>query len=149
MRLLAALLVALAACGGGSPKPEAMDPVTADEAAQLAKDFEAAVEPCDGDKVTALIDIDNVIRRAARESGLEGRDQEDLYQGMKIGARDIGTTLCTDFPDDSQFTLLRIRDEGGKNPTPLFRSLSEGGVNYFELELGKSKRDHQVRVFIL
>lgn len=146
MRRLLVLALALTACSGdGAPRPEPMDPVSADEAAELARRFEAAVEPCDGAKVSVLLDIDNVIRRAVKGSGVKPDEERELYKGMKMAAPRIGESLCMDFPGDSNFTLLRIRDDGGK-PRPLFRNLSAKGVNYFELELGKSKKDKQVHI---
>jgi hypothetical protein len=145
-RLAVTLALALAACSGdGAPRPTAMDPVSADEAAELARRFEAAVEPCVGAKISLLLDIDNVIRRAVKASGLKPNEERELYKGMKMAAPRIGDQLCVDFPDDSDFTLLRIRDIDGQ-PRPLFRNLSAKGVNYFELELGKSKKDQQVRI---
>jgi hypothetical protein len=137
------LLLALASCDKGVPAPAKMDPVTMDEAKRLATDFQAAVTPCDGAKVDPLIDGENLIRRAIQKSTVKGSMRDGIAKGMRSNS--VGRMLCQGWGADATYTLLRIREVDGQ-PRPLFRLISDDAVNYHELELGKSRSDHRVRV---
>lgn len=146
--LRAAFLMALcvaAACEKDVPAPVAMDQVTVEEADVIARAFEAAVEPCDGAALTALVDVENIARRAVTAAGLRKRERSSMYQGMRKEFGDLGAKLCAGFEPDVDFTLLRIRDRGGRR-TPVFRAAASNGINYYELELGKSKHSGAIRI---
>lgn len=139
---LLALLV-LAACKRGSRPPDRMDPVTIDEARQFATAFGAALAPCDPTRVGALLDGDNLMRRAVHKSKLPAKLRRQM-SGAGDGAP-IAGLLCQGIGEDATYVLLRIKEVDGQ-PRPLFRLIADDAVNYHELELGTSRKDHVVRV---
>ncbi|MCE9573151.1 MAG: hypothetical protein K8W52_08335 [Deltaproteobacteria bacterium] len=145
-RLAAIMLAALAltACSKPVPAPDEMDPVSLDEAKAVAAAFKAAYVPCDPARVDALLDFESLVRRAIQR--VEAPD--DLRRGIAEGARakgGAGQMLCAGVTADSTYDLLRIKDVHGQ-PRPLLRIISNSAVNYHELELGKSRTDHRVRI---
>jgi len=138
-------LGSVAACGDGVPAPAAMDPVSAEEAATLAAAFEAALEPCDAAKVGALLDEEQLVRRAVAASGVRKGDQLGMYQGMRRKDAAMGPLLCARFGAEVDVEVLRVVVRDGR-PTPVLRILGSTGFNYYELELGKSRADHVVRI---
>jgi hypothetical protein len=135
-------LLALASCKKGVPAPEPMDPVSHDEAKAFATAFAAAAAPCDVSKVDRLLDGESVVRRALQRSKVRGALRDGIARGLR--SRSLGTMICQGMSDDARYVLLKIDDVAGA-PHPVFRLLSDGAVNYHELELGKSRKDHQVR----
>jgi hypothetical protein len=137
------VVAAAAACGKAPPKPEEMDPVSVEEAQAFSAEFEKAVEPCEADKLAPLLDVDTIIRRSVHAADVKKAEREQVYKGMLEGKNDVPASLCANWQESSTFQLLRIKDVGGK-PVPLFRNHGDG-LNYFELDLGKSKKDGKVR----
>lgn len=137
-----ATLVVLASCKQGVPAPERMDPVSHDEAKAFAAAFAAAISPCDAGKLDTLIDRETLLRRALQHSKVTGALKDGIARGLRTSS--LGQLLCRGLGQDAHYALLRIKDDGGV-PRPFFRLVASGAVNYHELELGKSRKDHQVR----
>src|SRR5687768_85070 len=106
-------------CGDGVPKPVAVDPVSMTEAEELARRFEAAMEPCDASKIDVLIDLESLLRRATGKANAPAATK----QGFLCGARDgtsVGPTLCQGMTAGGMtatYDLLRIREVDGQ-PRP-------------------------------
>ena len=139
------VVLGLVACGDGVPRPAAVDPVSMREAEELAHKFEAAADPCKVEAIDPLLDGESLMRRAVSKADVPPAAKRGFLQGAR--ATEIGQMLCQGFATakDFHYDLLRVRDVGGQ-PRPIFRMLSDGAVNYHELELGKSRKDHRVRV---
>lgn len=139
----ASAALALAACKKDARPPDKMDPVSIDEAKAMAAEFEKAIAPCDPARVGELLDGDNLIRRAVQASDLPAGLRRQLTSGGAGGSQ-IAGMLCQGMGADASYVLLRIREVNGQ-PQPIFRLISDDAVNYHELALGKSKKDHKVR----
>jgi hypothetical protein len=145
MRHLAVVaLLAAASCERSAPPPPAPTVVPSHAQAEaFAKAFEQAMATC-APAVNDMIDLDTLAKR-----GLVGRAlKPDIARGILAGMRSAGTVrqmLCQQFPPNTSYTLLRVRDVAGA-PRPLFRVVigGEAGFNYQELELSL-QADHQVR----
>ncbi len=136
---------ALGACGDGVPRPPAMDPVSADEAATLAREFDAAIEPCDADRLEKLFDSETVARRIVNKADIPASEKRGGLNELQRRNFSVARQLCLGFVSAARFDLLRIRQNGATH-RPLFRMLTDGTVNYYDLELGKSKTSGVVRI---
>ncbi len=143
--VLLVVLLAAAACGDGVPKPAAMDPVSADEAAALARAFDDAIAPCDVAKLEPLFDSETVARRIVQKASIRADEKRAGLTELSRRNFSVGKQLCAGFAKDTRFDLLRVRQAGATN-RPLFRMLSDGTLNYYDLELGKSKATGVVRI---
>lgn len=140
-----AAAVALVACGDGVPKPPEMVPATEEEAAAVARDFIASASPCDREKLGALFDSDNVARRAANKAKLRPDLKREILKELGRRQFSVALQLCTGFPADVRFELLRVRQIGAVH-RPLLRMVGGGTFNYFDLEVAKRKSGGEPRV---
>jgi hypothetical protein len=139
-----ASLAVLAACGDGIPKPASTAPLSADEAAELAKKFEAAIEPCDADQLNALFDTEQVLLQIVAQSKAKPAEKRGGLAALRARGDFLGRQLCAGFTEETRFDLLSAREIGGRR-RPLFRATGASGVNYYEVIAGKTK-DGAVRV---
>lgn len=122
-----------------------MLPVSAAEAAAIAREFEAAMEPCNTDRLGALMDDETMLRRSMQKARMRAdlkRASLKEYDQSKVK---IPRALCARVPATTAVDLLRIR-QAGADHRPLFRTHDAGFVDYLELELGKRSADAPVRV---
>lgn len=144
-RGLVVALAALVACGDGVPRPAPMDPLSPDEAAELARRFEAAIEPCDPERIDALFDAEHLMRQAMVHARIRADVKRAALAEAKQRGPFVGRQLCAGFDANTAFDLLRMRP-GEHGPRPLFRATSGSGVNYYEVIAGKARSDGAVRV---
>lgn len=146
MRLLL-VIAALAACKN-APQLD-VDPVGLADATTFAEQFVALARPCDLDKVAALIDQEAMAAKYAQHSKAKGSRlaAKQLAADRTNGAR----IICAEAKTAMEFKVLHVLMVDGE-PRPVVRRLvrSPSGVdtmvNYDQLQLGRSRRDHQVRV---
>ena len=125
-----------------------VDPVSSAEATEVAERYAAAVAPCNEATLGPLIDEEAIAAKFAQQSkalgiSLAAQQMVDQAQGVH--------SLCIGNKTAFAAKLLRVRTVDGQ-PRPLLRRLMKAPrsgatmVGYDELQLGKSRRDHKVRV---
>jgi hypothetical protein len=142
------LIIACAAFAACKRHVVDVDPVTTAEATAFAQRFAATALPCDPVKVDELIDEDALAAKFAEQTSATGASiAADKLVEDHTGA----TIVCAGNARAVGYKLLHVRDVGG-DPRPIMRRLVTAprtgvvAVAYDELQLGKSRRDHQVRV---
>lgn len=83
-----------------------------------------------GERITRDVDVDKDFRKG--------------FLGALDGAMAMGMHICQAIELDGSYSFLGLREREGK-PHLLFRMLSDGALNYHELEVVRDKRD-RVRV---
>ncbi|MEZ4403048.1 MAG: hypothetical protein R3B06_23700 [Kofleriaceae bacterium] len=126
------------------PSPDPLRPITAAQAEDIAQRFIAAAQPCDPVKLRALVDVEQLARRALVVSTLSGDAKHDVLRGMRERL-DGGGGLCEGFAPETAWELLRVREVDG-HLRPVLRGRAQGGINYFELIASPSRRDGAVRL---
>jgi hypothetical protein len=148
MMVTVALAAAVAAtgCRGSAAGPE-VDPVTMADATAFSARFLKAVNPCDRGKLDAVFDAD------AFGARFRHGDSTLAIEGAVGALKDKGIAsqvLCAWQANVESYQLLHIRMVDGQ-PHPVFRRITRDertkvtAVNYDELMLGMSRRDHKVR----
>jgi tetratricopeptide (TPR) repeat protein len=128
--VIVAFVIALCSCKDAGPR--AVKPPTVAEAETFGKDFAAKLSPCDAAAVDRVVDVDLLIARSVR-----GKATDEFVAGFKKGFGSFGNMFCKQLDGiDAKLTYLRTQQENGA-PRPLLRQISEGGVNYYWLELDK------------
>ncbi|MBP9203006.1 MAG: hypothetical protein KBG28_03395 [Kofleriaceae bacterium] len=141
--LIASIATVTLACRRDAPRPDPVTPATAAEAEAFGQAMAKALAPCDPAAVAALIDGNNLARRAAH-----GRKAPpSAVKGMLKTATSetMGANLCRDFDGHAvHATYLRTRTTSGRS-RPLVRLLVGVDLNYFEFEIGRIKGAGEVR----
>jgi hypothetical protein len=125
-----------------------VDPVTTAEATEFARRFAATALPCDPAKLDELVDEDALAAKFVEHTSATGASiAADRLVEQRTGA----TVVCAGNARAVAYKLLHVHDVNG-DPRPIMRRLVTAprtnvvAVAYDELQLGKSRRDHQVRV---
>jgi tetratricopeptide (TPR) repeat protein len=143
--LLAALLTG-AACNRNDVGPPEVSPIDAKEAEAFVHDLTDALEPCDAERLQAVIDTDALGRLVLEGVEVPAPSRRSFLKGF-TDAPKLGKQLCGSGENLNRFHLLRMRGDGAAVGTrPLYRVVGANGFNYLELELARSKRDGKVRV---
>ena len=125
-----------------------VDPVNTAEATELAQRYAAALAPCNEATLGPLIDEEALAAKFAQQSkalgvSIAAQHMADTAQGVHM--------ICAGNKTVISAKLLRVRTVDGE-PRPLLRRLLKAPrtgvamVAYDDLQLGKSRRDHHVRV---
>jgi hypothetical protein len=134
-----------AAC---KPPQLAVDPVNEAEATEFAQRFVSTVQPCDETGMDALIDEEGLAAKFAERTKVLGAS---FAASKLVDDRAGAHAMCAAVKAAKSYKVLRVRTIKGE-PRPLLRRLVKvpktGAitVGYDELQLGKSRRDHRVRV---
>ncbi len=135
--------------GAACKPPElAVDPVNEAEATEFAQHFVTALQPCDEVAADQLIDEEGLAAKfAERTKALGASFAANKLVDDRAGAH----AMCAAVKNATSYKVLRVRTVKGE-PRPLLRRLVKVPktgvitVGYDELQLGKSRRDHRVRV---
>ncbi|HEX4455474.1 MAG TPA: hypothetical protein VH143_31660 [Kofleriaceae bacterium] len=125
-----------------------VDPVDTAEATEFAHRFAALALPCDPVKLDELVDEDALAAKFVEQTSATGASiAADRLVDEHTGA----SVVCAGNAHAVAYKLLHVRDVAG-DPRPVMRRLVTAprtgvvAVAYDELQLGKSRRDHRVRV---
>jgi hypothetical protein len=138
--LVLAVVVAVSACRRAAPPPT-VTAVSEAELATFVKDLEAAMIPCDGKRIDALIDTQTLGEITV--AGLP--NSRSVLAGMlnKLRAVGFGAQYCGPANDPNTLRHLGTLERNGEK-WPLFRALATG-VNYHAFRPSKGK-DGKVRI---
>jgi len=152
MRLLLFAAVAVFGCSKSREAPAPvraeLDPVSEADAKAFAETFAVAAKNCDEAKLAPMIETQAMAVKFMRQTTLPNAPAAaQTIARSTLGAR----ILCAWMKGVDEYKLLHVRMVGGE-PRPILRRLitdpRSGAtiVGYDELQLGMSRRDHQVRV---
>jgi hypothetical protein len=142
-----AALAAGLGCHRTAPPPD-VDPVAMTEAKAFAARFARVANPCDRGKIDPMFDFEAF--GARYRHGESTLAVEAAAHEIERNAT-LANVLCAWQAGAESYQLLRVRIVDGQ-PRPLFRRVGQNTrthvstVNYDELMLGASRRDHKVRV---
>jgi len=144
MRAAIVFCLVAAAC---KPPELAVDPVNEAEATEFAQRFVSTVQPCDETRMDALIDEEGLAAKFAERTKVLGAS---FAASKLVDDRAGAHAMCAAVTAAKSYKVMRVRTIKGE-PRPLLRRLvkAKNGamtVGYDELQLGKSRRDHRVRV---
>lgn len=135
---LLSTLMAVTACkrkGGGVSAPEELVPLTPEAALAFSGPLTAALQTCDKEALGTLIDVESMMRKAARQSKASGGEQRGLLAGMRESGTDIRTQFCGSADVQGGLHFLRVLPRDGKQ-TLLYRSTTDDSLNYIEFYAG-------------
>jgi hypothetical protein len=144
--LLVAALAAGSACERNDVGSPEVSPIDAKAAEDFVRNLTAVLEPCDAERLAAVIDTDAMGRLV-----LEGVDAPaEMRRGFLVGFNAtprLAKPLCGSSEHPNRLHFLRMRGDGPAAGTrPLYRVVGADGLNYVELYLARSKRDGKVRI---
>ena len=145
-RMCLLVMLGMVAC---TPRDLALDPVSLAEATEFAHRFAAAALNCDPAKLDALVNEDVIAETIVEQSHAFGASlTTDKLVSNRVGASDV----CAATETALAYDVLRVRLVNGEPRAVLRRIVMPSrwgggdGVAYDELRLGKSRRDHQIRM---
>jgi hypothetical protein len=131
MRFCIVVVVGLFACKHELSAPTPIPP-TAIEAEAFAKQFAADLTACDGGRLRARFDVDQLLSRAVAGQRVSRSEERDMRAGFERGF-DV-RSLCSPAKAD----VAWVRNSNVDNaPRPILRVLNDAGLVYFELVLDK------------
>ena len=100
----------------------------------------------DAKQLQRCFDWDALLERATKDVRVPEKVRQSFYEGFKGKAGDthFAQQLCEAVRKDGSYTLLRVRVIDGK-PRPLFRLLTDGGLNYHDLVL-ETNADGEIHI---
>ncbi len=143
------LVIAFGACerkgkGKGIAAPEELAPLSEEEAGLFATRLTQSLNSCDKAELHKLIDIQSMMRRAARLSSAKGQQERQVLEGMRRSSSDLRSQFCGSPSGGSALHFLRVHKRGGKQAL-LYRTIMEESFNYLEFYAGKSA-DGQIKI---
>src|SRR6185503_18367276 len=152
MRLLVFAALLVAGCGKKSEAPAPVraeiDPVGEADAKAFGEKFAAEAKNCEEARLAPLIDTNAMAAKFQGQTSLPNAPAAArILAKSTLGAR----ILCAWMKGVDEYKLLRVRMVGTE-PRPILRRLIKDPrsgatiVGYDELQLGTTRRDHQVRV---
>ena len=114
----------------------------------LAREVEAALRDGNPAALDARLDGDQFLQRVTRGLPVSRAFLEELARDARANGWPLGRRLLGSGGQGLRVRLLQVRMRG-RTPLALFRVLSDSGLNYLELELGRNGRNEAVIVDLL
>ncbi|GAB4135324.1 MAG: hypothetical protein Tsb009_01440 [Planctomycetaceae bacterium] len=115
------------------------EPITKEEAEQVAKQLEQAVQKNDPQTYYRLVNLNDMVDVAAQGLNIRERSLQSFKNGMRQRGK-LLEMIQKQISNKGSYVLLRVRQKNGEHRA-LFRLLSgnDGGLNYHEYVLTKQQ----------